>query len=111
MATPTRSRIVCVWLLSVALWLGAPFATYGSDAESATDGGAHTTLESETEAPGSCCPEGYECAAIDTEHDAGADKDGKPPACHGILTCTFFVVGHVIALPFRALGAVFRIVI
>ncbi len=30
--------------------------------------------------------------------------------CHGIVTCTFTIVGEVVALPFRILGGVFRFI-
>ena len=34
----------------------------------------------------------------------------RPPECHGVLSCTFYVVGEAIALPFRLLGAALNVV-
>jgi hypothetical protein len=34
----------------------------------------------------------------------------RPPQCHGILSCGFYVTGEAIALPFRALGMLLDVV-
>ncbi len=36
-------------------------------------------------------------------------EDG--PACHGILTCTFYVAGKILVFPFRLLGGLLSIII
>ncbi len=39
------------------------------------------------------------------------EQQEEGPACHGVLTCTFFVVGKLLVLPFRLLQGAFEIII
>jgi hypothetical protein len=65
-----------------------------------------------------------ECTVPDEAADDGADPamqecttvteetevSHRPRECHGVVSCSFWVAGEAIALPFRALGAVLDIV-
>ncbi len=54
------------------------------------------------------------------EDEDWTDEDSEPvewesdesfsDRCHGVVSCTFTLVGEVIALPFRILGGVFRFI-
>ncbi len=56
----------------------------------------------------------------DSDADEWSDEDWEPvewesdegffDRCHGVVSCTFTLVGEVIALPFRILGGVFRFI-
>jgi hypothetical protein len=48
---------------------------------------------------------------MDGQLDEQIEDADSGPVCHGILTCTFYVAGHVIALPFRLLGGALKIII
>lgn len=111
MATSKFVRVPCAFVLTVVLFFSTQLMSYASDDPVASETAVEATNAVTTEAASgprdSCCPEGYECAPIESAVED--TEDG--PACHGILTCTFFVGGHVIALPFRLLNWVFRIVV
>lgn len=47
-----------------------------------------------------------ECITIDEE----TTTSHRPRQCHGILSCSFWVTGEAIALPFRALGVALDVV-
>ena len=49
-------------------------------------------------------------SACGTLEEQAEDVD-EGPACHGILTCTFYVGSHILALPFRLLSGLIAIVI
>jgi hypothetical protein len=49
------------------------------------------------------------CPAIDSQVAEAEEDEG--PKCHGILTCTFRMVDHIVSLPFRMLGIAFDITI
>ncbi len=57
----------------------------------------------------STCAERDEDAEDDDDDDDEEDDEG--PACHGIVTCTFYAVGRVLALPFCLLGGLVSIII
>lgn len=119
MATSKIVRIPCAFVLTLALFFSTQLVSHASDdpvapdaavettAEETTETTAEETTEAATEVEDSCCPEGYECTPI----ESSVEDEDDGPACHGILTCTFFVGGQVIALPFRLLNGLFRIII
>lgn len=45
-----------------------------------------------------------ECREVRRETTVVTERD---PGCHGIVSCSFRVVGAVVSLPFRILGEVF----
>ncbi len=51
--------------------------------------------------------EGAVCETIEQQ----AEDADEGPACHGILTCTFYVARHLIVLPFRLLRGALDIII
>ena len=68
-----------------------------------------TTVECVTLEDGSedgAALETQECTTINEE----TTTSHRPRQCHGILSCSFWVAGEAIALPFRALGALLDIV-
>lgn len=67
-----------------------------------------TTVECEVPEQGTDdgeAPDTQECTTISEE----TTVSNRPRQCHGILSCSFYVAGEVISLPFRALGAVLDI--
>ena len=98
-----RTFVCLLTLAMFALPVGlAPLASEASEASSA-----------ETSESG----KSGESAARETLDQTGEtgkeqieDADAGP-LCHGVLTCTFYVAGQVIALPFRLLGGVFEFII
>ena len=54
------------------------------------------------------------CETIDETGETSAEQieaADAGPLCHGVLTCTFYVAGRVIALPFRLLGGALEFII
>lgn len=113
MATAKLLRVLVTLIIAAFISLPAALVTRAEDEAPVVDHEASVGSEAEV----SCCGEGYECTPIDLDasHDDASHEDDSEdddgPACHGIVTCTFFVGGHIIALPFRLLNAVFKIVI
>ncbi|HIF96226.1 MAG: hypothetical protein ABGX04_14775 [Myxococcales bacterium] len=108
MATAKLLRVLVTLIIAAFISLPAALVTRAEDEAPVVDHEASVSSEAEV----SCCSQGYECTPIDPDashEDDFEDDDG--PACHGIVTCTFFVGGQIIALPFRLLNAVFKIVI
>ena len=109
MATAKLLRVLVTLIIAAFISLPAALVTRAEDEAPVVDHEASVGSEAEV----SCCGEGYECTPIDPDasHDDAYHEDDDGPACHGIVTCTFFVGGQIIALPFRLLNAVFKIVI
>ena len=111
MATSTIVRAPCAVLLAIALFFSSQVISRASEDPVPVDSSAEVVDEVVTETQDSCCPEGYECTPVEPGDADEVAEEKEAPVCHGILTCTFWVGGHIIALPFRALNAVFRVVI
>ncbi|MBW2725810.1 MAG: hypothetical protein JRE71_15625 [Deltaproteobacteria bacterium] len=97
---------VCLLILAVfALPVGlAPLASEASSGE----------ISGETSGESSESGERSACEMLDQTGETGEERvenAGAGPLCHGVLTCTFYVAGQVIALPFRLLGGVFEFII
>ena len=107
MPTAKLLRFLVTLIIAAFISLPAALVTRAEDEAPAVDHEASVGSEA------SCCSEGYECAPVDPDvsHDDAYHEDDNGPECHGIVTCTFFVGGQVIALPFRLFNAVFKIVI
>ena len=111
MATSKIVQVPCAFVLAIALFFSSQLTAYASDDPVASDTPVEAANQASTEAASDAsedwCREGYECTPLDPVIEG--EEDG--PACHGVLTCTFYVGGHIIALPFRFLNWVFRIAI
>ena len=60
------------------------------------------------------CPEHHHPDAAETECSTVVEETvvtTEADRCHGLVSCTFTVVGEVIALPFRIVGAAFSVVL
>ena len=112
MPTAKLLRFLVTLIIAAFISLPAALVTRAEDEAPAVDHEASVGSEE------SCCGQGYECAPVDPDvshedayHEDAYHEDDSGPECHGIVTCTFFVGGQVIALPFRLFSAVFKIVI
>ena len=85
-----------------------------ADSESASE---ETTESAEDQVSGESAEaraESADCPKVDPENeeeDSGWRASGLSSECHGILTCTAFVVDQVLAIPFRLLGYVLKVAI
>ncbi len=68
--------------------------------------GEEPAAEAEAESTGSTA-EADACPPAEQE----LEQQEEGPACHGVLTCSLYVVGKVLVLPFRLLQGAFDIII
>ncbi len=83
-------------LLIAPVWLGCAHETIVTTTTSEC-----VEPESDYEADDPACEKVVEEVVVTTRHDR----------CHGVISCTFVVVGEVIALPFKIVGAAFDVVL
>ena len=94
------SRVCLGLLLSLVFLLGC-----ANHATPTTTTVTTTTVECQVPGEGSDdheTPETEECTTISEE----TRVSHRPRECHGVVSCSFYIAGEAIALPFRALGAV-----
>jgi len=121
----SRLTTLAVAAILLAVGVGAAAAESGDDSSGFWEVGEHEERAA-TEANPSDSGEapratsGRESDARDSDADEWSDEDSEPvewesdegffDRCHGVVSCTFTLVGEMIALPFRILGGVFRFI-
>ena len=121
----SRLTTLAVAAILLAVGVGAAAAESGDDSSGFWEVGEHEECAA-TEANPSDSGEapratsGRESDARDSDTDEWSDEDWEPvewesdegffDRCHGVVSCTFTLVGEMIALPFRILGGVFRFI-
>ena len=129
MVNPTfRGTVLCLLVLTFstlliggAIHASEPGSNPASETTESTNSSNSTNLADSTDSTDlvACSDatlnaeagtDGREESEYGTNEQPVEDVDGGP-VCHGILTCTFYVTGQVIKLPFRLLGGVLDIVI
>ena len=108
--------IACLLLMIAPVWLGCAHETtvttttsscvehqsdYESDSESDSESDYKSDYKSDHDSEYATCDRVIEEVVVETERNS----------CHGLLSCTFVVVGEVIALPFRIVGAAFDVIL
>ena len=92
-----RSTGIALLVLSLAVGLGCAHDT--KTVTTTTSSGCSDVDRDYTDSEGVC----------DTViHETVIKTEGSH--CHGLFSCTFVVVGEVVALPFRIVGAAFEVV-
>jgi hypothetical protein len=108
--TGTIRTFVCLLVLAVT---AVPFGPSPLASEAISNPSIESTDEgdfAEGSTPSSPSSGSGEEAVCGTIEEPIEDAD-TGPVCHGIVTCTFYVAGQAIALPFRLLGGALEIII
>ncbi len=95
-------RVIALFFALVLLALPVGGGTHASEPDSAA-------VERQSDAD--ACPPCPRCPPVDGEEGVGETEEDDGPVCHGILTCTFWGIGQVLAVPFKLIGGALRIII